>query len=192
MRLLTLMLALLIAPALSAQNNWKFDKAHTNIGFNVDHLVITEVSGNFGSFQGDVTATSDDFANSKVSFTVDVASVDTDNQKRDNHLKSDDFFNAKEYPHIKFSGGTLKHVEGKNYKLTGDLTIRDVTKPVTLDVEYGGTVKDPWGNTRAGFKITGMIDRFDYNIKFDAAMETGGLVVGREVEIECNVELTKG
>ena len=174
-----------------AQVKWSFDKAHSNVSFNVEHLVISEVTGNFGAFDGTVQSTSDDFGGSKVEFTVDVSSVNTDNGKRDNHLKSDDFFNAKEYPQIKFSNGTLEHVSGKEYKLKGDLTIRDVTKPVELEVKHGGTIKDPYGNTKAGFKITGMINRFDYNMKFNAAMEAGGLVVGEDVEIVCNVELKK-
>ena len=175
----------------SAQTSWSFDKAHSSIAFNVEHLVISEVTGNFGSFDGQVTSNSDDFAGSKVNFTVDVASISTDNERRDNHLKSDDFFNAEMYPKITFSNGTLEHVEGKNYKLKGDLTIRDVTKPVELDVRHGGTIVDNQGNTKAGFKVTGVINRFDYNVKFDAAMEAGGLVVGKDVEIVCNVELKK-
>lgn len=182
---------MLTASLLSAQTSWSFDKAHSNVSFNVEHLVISEVTGHFGSFDGDVTASSDDFSGSKVNFSVDVASINTDNERRDNHLRSDDFFNAEEYPKITFSNGTLQHVNGKDYKLKGDLTIRDVTKPVELDVTHGGTIIDPQGNTKAGFKITGTINRFDYKVKFDAAMETGGLVVGEDVEIVCNVELKK-
>jgi len=153
--------------------------------------VISEVTGNFGSFDGQVTSGSEDFAGGKVNFTVDVASIDTENERRDNHLRSDDFFNAEMYPKITFSNGTLEHVDGKNYKLKGELTIRDVTKPVEMEVRHGGTIVDNNGNTKAGFKVTGVINRFDYNVKFDAAMEAGGLVVGEEVEIVCNVELKK-
>jgi polyisoprenoid-binding protein YceI len=182
---------MLPAMVASAQTNWSFDKAHSNITFNVEHLVISEVTGNFGSFDGKVQSGADGFDGSKIEFTVDVASVDTDNEKRDNHLKSDDFFNAEKYPQIKFTNGTLKHVEGKEYVLKGDLTIRDVTKTVELEVKQGGVIKDPYGNTKAGFKITGEINRFDYNMKFDAAMEAGGLVVGEDVEIVCNVQLVQ-
>ena len=193
MKILKLTLGIMLIGLLaSAQTTWTFDKAHSNINFNVEHLVISEVTGNFEAFDGQVTAAnSDDFSGSKVSFTIDVASINTDNERRDNHLKSDDFFNAEMYPKITFSNGVLEHVEGKNYKLKGDLTIRDVTKPVELDVKHGGTIVDNRGNTKAGFKVTGTINRFDYNIKFDAAMEAGGLVVGEEVEIVCNVELQK-
>ncbi|GJM27376.1 MAG: polyisoprenoid-binding protein [Cyclobacteriaceae bacterium] len=175
----------------TAQVNWSFDKAHTNIEFSVQHLVISDVTGKFGSFEGKVVSKGDDFSGSDVSFTVDVSSVNTGNEKRDGHLKSDDFFNAKEFPEIKFTNGILKQVEGKNYTLTGDLTIRDITKPVEMEVKHGGTIKDPYGNTKAGFKVKGTINRFDYNMKFDAAMEAGGLVVGEEVDIVCNVELKK-
>ena len=192
MKILTLILGLMLTAVVAfPQANWSFDKAHSNITFNVEHLVISEVTGNFGTFDGKVQSGADGFDGSKVEFTLDVASVNTDNEKRDNHLKSDDFFNADKFPQIKFSNGTLKHVEGKEYTLTGDLTIRDVTKPVELEVKHGGTIKDPYGNTKAGFKITGEINRFDYNMKFDAAMEAGGLVVGEDVEIVCNVELQK-
>ena len=192
MRILTLTFGFMLTAVMAgAQVIWSFDKAHSNIGFNVEHLVISEVNGNFGAFDGKVQSSSEDFGGSNIEFTVDVASVSTDNDKRDNHLKSDDFFNAEKYPQIKFSNGTLEHVEGKQYKLKGDLTIRDVTKPVELNVKHGGTIKDPYGNTKAGFKITGMINRFDYNMKFNAAMEAGGLVVGEDVEIVCNVELKK-
>jgi polyisoprenoid-binding protein YceI len=192
MKILKLTFGLMIAGLIaSAQSTWSFDKAHSSIVFNVEHLVISEVTGKFGSFDGQVTAGSDDFEGGKVNFTVDVASINTDNERRDNHLKSDDFFNAEKFPKITFSNGTLEHVEGKDYKLKGDLTIRDVTKPVELDVRHGGTIVDPNGNTKAGFKVTGTINRFDYNMKFDAAMEAGGLVVGEDVEIVCNVELKK-
>ncbi len=191
MRIMKITIGLMLIGSMAmAQTNWSFDKAHSSIAFNVEHLVISEVTGNFGSFDGSVVSKSDDFDGSKINFTVDVGSVDTDNEKRDNHLKSDDFFNAEAHPKMVFEG-TLEHVDGKNYKLKGDLTIRDVTKPVELEAKHGGTIKDPYGNTKAGFKVTGVINRFDYNMKFNAAMETGGLVVGDEVEIVCNVELKK-
>ena len=174
-----------------AQSKWSFDKAHSKISFNVEHLVISEVNGQFASFDGAVTSSSEDFAGSSIDFSIEVASIDTDNDRRDGHLKSDDFFNAEKFPTITFKGKSLEKVEGNQYKLTGDLTIRDVTKEVVLDVKYGGTVKDPYGNIKAGFKVTGNINRFDYNLKWNAAMESGGLVVGENVEIVGNIELTK-
>ena len=192
MRILTLIFGLMLTAVVAfPQTNWSFDKAHSNITFNVEHLVISEVTGNFGTFDGKVQSGAEDFDGSKIEFTIDVASVDTDNERRDNHLKSDDFFNAEKFPQIKFTNSTLQHVDGKEYLLKGDLTIRDVTKAVEFEVKHGGTIVDNRGNTKAGFKITGEINRFDYNMKFDAAMEAGGLVVGEDVEIVCNVELQK-
>ena len=190
-RILLLTLVLATGLALQAQSKWSFDKAHSKISFNVEHLVISEVTGQFGSFDGSVTASSEDFSDSDIEFSIDVASVDTDNDRRDGHLRSDDFFNAEKFPTITFKGKSLEKVDGNKYKLTGDLTIRDVTKEVVLDVKYGGTVKDPYGNTKAGFKITGNINRFDYNLKWNAALESGGLVVGENVEIVGNIELKK-
>ncbi|PKL89552.1 MAG: polyisoprenoid-binding protein, partial [Ignavibacteriae bacterium HGW-Ignavibacteriae-2] len=127
--------------------------------------------------------------NAKIEFTVDINSINTDNEKRDQHLKSDDFFNAEKFPKMLFKSKSLKKESGKNWKMVGDLTIRDVTKEITLDVKFNGTIKDPWGNTRAGFKLTGELDRFDYNLKWNSALETGGLVVSKEVEITANIEL---
>lgn len=192
MKKLTLLIWILaLGLVAQGQSKWSFDKAHSKISFNVEHLVIAEVTGQFAAFDGEVIASSDDFTGSNINFTIDVNSIDTDNDRRDGHLKSDDFFNAEKFPTITFVGKSMEHVEGKNYKLTGDLTIRDVTKTVTLDVRYGGTITDPYGNVKAGFKITGNINRFDYNLKWNAALESGGLVVGENVEIVANVELKK-
>lgn len=190
-KLILIISFMLVGTLIKAQSTWSFDKAHSNISFSVEHLVISEVTGKFGFFEGEVVAKSDDFDGSKISFVIDVNSIDTDNQKRDGHLKSDDFFNAEKYPKITLSNGVLEQVEGNKYKLKGDLTIRDVTKPVELEVKYGGTITDPDGNVKAGFKIKGIINRFDYNMKFNAAMEAGGLIVGEDVEIVCNIELIK-
>lgn len=177
--------------SLSAQTKWAIDKTHSGVQFSVSHLVISEVSGQFKSFDGSIEAAKDDFSDAKIDFSIDVASINTDNEKRDEHLKSDDFFNAEKFPKMTFKGKSFKKVSGKNYKLVGDFTIRDVTKEITLDVVYNGTVKDPWGNTKAGFKIKGEVNRFDYNLKWNALMETGGAVVGSTVYITVNLELQK-
>ncbi|MEW6702092.1 MAG: YceI family protein [Bacteroidota bacterium] len=177
--------------SLNAQIKWAIDKTHSGVQFSVSHLVISEVSGQFKSFDGSIEAAKDDFTDAKIDFSVDVASISTENEKRDTHLKSDDFFNAEKFPKMTFKGKSLKKVAGKNYKLVGDLTIRNVTKEVTLYVVYNGTVKDPWGNTKAGFKIKGEINRFDYNLKWNALMEAGGAVVGSTVYITVNLELQK-
>ena len=143
-----------------AQTNWAFDKSHSKIGFSVSHLVITDVEGQFGEYEGTVVAPGEGFENAKIDFSAEIASIDTDNEKRDQHLASDDFFNAEKFPKLKFEGKSFRNVGGKNYKLVGDLTIRDVTKEVELDVVHNGTVNDPWGNTKAGFSLEGVINRF--------------------------------
>ncbi|QSE99128.1 YceI family protein [Fulvivirga lutea] len=190
MKKLILSIALLVGfTAAKAQTNWTIDKAHTTIGFNVTHLVISEVEGKFNEFDAKVVSNSEDFAGSDVSFTSQVASIDTDNEQRDNHLKSEDFFAAEEHPELTFNGKIKK--EGEKYKLVGKLTMRGTTKDVTFDVKYNGTIKDPWGNIKSGFKVTGTVNRKDYGLKWGALTEAGGAVVGDEVEIVCNVELQK-
>ena len=174
-----------------AQTNWTFDKAHSKIGFSVSHLVITDVEGNFKEFDASVTTDGDNWENAKIEFTAEIASIDTDNEKRDEHLRSDDFFNAEKFPQLKFVSKSFKKVDDNEYKLVGDLTIRDVTKEVELEVELNGTVVDPWGNTKAGFNLLGEINRFDYGLKWSKALETGGLVVGEDVEIIGKLQLMK-
>ncbi len=170
---------------------WKFDKDHSNVKFNVTHLVISEVTGNFRAFDGTVKTEGEDFSDAEIEFTIETKSIDTDNEKRDNHLRSDDFFNAEKYPQLKFKSKSMKKVGDKKYKLVGDLTIRDVTKQVELDVLYGGAILDNYGNQKVGFKITGTVNRFDYNLKWNSLIEAGGAVVGSEVEMVCNVQLVK-
>jgi len=177
--------------SINAQTKWNVDKAHSKVLFSVTHLVISEVTGEFKDFTGSIESSKDDFSDTKINFVVDVNSISTDNDQRDKHLKSDDFFNADKFPQIIFKGKSLKKVKGNNYKLTGDFTMRDVTKQVTLDVVYNGTIKDPYGNTKAGFKIIGKINRFDYNLKWNALIEAGGAVVGKTVTMTVNLELQK-
>ncbi len=172
-----------------AQETWVLDKAHTNIEFNVTHLVISEVNGSFREFEAEVISSSPDFEGAEIAFIANIASIDTDSEKRDNHLKSDDFFNAEEYPQLKFSGVLVK-VQDK-YELKGQMTIRDITNPIVFDVKYNGMITDPWGNQKAGFKIMGSVNRFDYGLRWNTMMEAGGAVVGEEVDIVCNVELQK-
>jgi polyisoprenoid-binding protein YceI len=154
-------------------------------------MVIAETEGTFKSYEGKVLTENDSFENAEISLTVDIGSIDTDNEKRDDHLKSDDFFNAEKYPQMTFKSKEFNKIEGKNWELIGDLTIRDVTKEVKLDVVLNGIITDPWGNTRAGFKLTGEVNRFDYNLKWNNIMEAGGLIVGETVTINANIELIK-
>jgi polyisoprenoid-binding protein YceI len=169
---------------------WTIDKAHTNVKFSVSHLVISDVEGIFKTVDGSMESSKADFSDAKINFTVEVASISTDNDMRDNHLKSDDFFNAAKYPQMKFVSTSFTPLGDNKYKLQGTLTIRDITRQITFDVKYGGTVA-AMGGTHAGFKATSKIDRFDYNLKWDKATESGNLVVGKEVEITVNVDFKK-
>ncbi|MBM2841861.1 MAG: YceI family protein, partial [Bacteroidetes bacterium] len=174
-----------------AQTTWVVDNVHSNVKFSVSHLVISEVEGNFRVFSGTVETTKSDFTEATVDFSIDVNSINTDNEMRDKHLKSDDFFNAEKFPAMKFKSVSWKKVDDRNYVLEGDLTIRDVTKRVTFAVLYGGTVKDPWGNVKAGFKGTTTINRFEYGLKWNALTEAGGATVGKDVSITLNLEFTQ-
>jgi polyisoprenoid-binding protein YceI len=183
-----LLAALLISGSVFAQTTWTIDKAHSKIGFNVIHMAISEVEGEFTDFDAKVVSKSEDFSGADVEFTAKVASIDTENDRRNTHLKSDDFFNAEKFPEIKFKGKLTK--EGNAYKLTGDFTVRDVTKPVSFDVTYGGSV-DTGRGIKAGFKVNGKINRKDYNLKWDNKLAGGELVVSDDVEIICKIEMTK-
>ena len=186
MRLLSTILMAFAVTAVSAQTNWTIDKGHSKIGFNVTHMVVAEVEGEFNI--GTIESSADDFNGANVEFTAQVASIATGNERRDGHLKSDDFFNAEKFPTITFKGKLVK--EGSNYVLKGDFTMRDVTKPVTFDVKYNGSV-DTGRGTKAGFKISGTVKRFDYGLKWDNALASGEYVVADDVEIECKLELNK-
>jgi polyisoprenoid-binding protein YceI len=177
-----------ITNSLFSQGNWVVDKSHSNVKFTVTHLVISEVEGNFKSFTGTLQSSKPDFTDAIIDFSVDVSSINTDNEMRDKHLISDDFFNAEKYPKLTFKGLLFKKISGNKYELTGDLTIRDVTKRVKFDVTYGGTVKDGYGNTKAGFKAIATINRFDYNLKWNSVTEAGSVVVGPDVNILLNLE----
>lgn len=164
---------------------WAIDPTHSEVSFKVKHLVISTVTGYFRKFEGSAESSSDDFQGAKVSFSADIDSIDTNQADRDGHLKSDDFFNAAQYPKLSFSG----LIEGD--KLKGDLTIREVTKAVELDVDFGGVAGDPYGQTKAGFEIEGKISRKDFNLKWNAITEAGSVVVSDAVRIILSVQLVK-
>lgn len=174
-----------------AQSKWSIDASHSNVKFSVDHLVVSEVEGYFKKFDGTIDAPGADFNNATINFNVEVASINTDNEMRDNHLKGDDFFNAEKFPKMTFKSTSFKKGKGNNYVLEGDLTIRDVTKKMKFDVVYGGTMVDPWGNTKAGFKTTGKISRKAFNLKWNTMTEAGGAVVGDEVTLILKMEFAK-
>ncbi len=176
--------------ATDVKTTWLVDKSHTKIQFSARHMIISEVTGHFGDYDLNFKS-GDDFSDSEIEFTVNVNSIDTGITDRDNHLKSADFFDAEHFPKLVFKSTSIKKINDEKFKLTGNFTIRNITKPIELDVTYGGTIKDPWGNTRAGFKLQGSINRFDYDLKWNALMETGGAVVSKNINITCDVELTK-
>ncbi|MEO5673413.1 MAG: YceI family protein [Chitinophagales bacterium] len=180
----------LFSTYLFAQTKWTIDPAHTSIKFEVSHMGINTTEGKFTSFNGTMTATNPDFSDAQVEFAVDLSSINTDNQMRDNHLKSDDFFNAEKYPQMIFKSTSFKKVSDKKYQLSGNLTIRDKTRPVTFDVTYGGMAADSYGNTHAGFKAATTINRLDYDLKWNKMIETGA-VVGSDVDIIINGEFLK-
>ena len=167
---------------------WVIDTSHTEVQFKVKHLVITTVTGRFDKFEGGAFSERDDFDGAEVHFTIEVNSINTNSADRDKHLKSDDFFAADRFPKIFFRNGVLKNEDGE-YRLTGDLTIRDVTKKVTLGADYNGTVKDPWGNTKAGFELTGKLNRKDFGLNWNAMTEAGGVLVGEEVKLVISAQL---
>ena len=175
----------------SFAQNWKIDGAHTSIHFTTKYLAITDVEGEFKSFKGTVTSSKEDWTDLQGEIILDVNSITTDNEMRDKHLKSDDFFNAEKFPSITFKSKGIKMIDKNKYIITGDFTIRDVTKTVELAVVYGGTVKDPWGNTKAGFKATGKINRVDYGLLYKNAAATGEAVVSDVVEFRLDAVLIK-
>ena len=188
-KMLFMITLLAVAAGASAQTNWAIDASHTKIRFSVSHLMVSEVEGEFKKFSGKVVSKTDDFTDAVVEFSADIASVSTGDEKRDQHLRGDDFFNAEKYPTMSFKSVSFKKVSGNKYILEGDLTIRDVTKRVKLDVTYNGT-KNAWGKTVAGFKATTVINRQDFNLKWDKVIESTP-VVGNEVTITINLELNK-
>ncbi|MEI6748212.1 MAG: YceI family protein [Bacteroidota bacterium] len=190
-RVILISAALIAQVALFAQTKWNVDVVHSSVKFTVEHLVISEVEGSFKTFNGSMSSANPDFTGATIDFTVDVNSISTDNEMRDTHLKSDDFFNAEKYPKMTFKSISFKKVSGNKYALTGNLTLRDVTKNVTFDVTYGGTAKDGYGNTKAGFKASTIINRFDYGLKWNALTEAGGMTVGSDVTIALRLEFAQ-
>jgi polyisoprenoid-binding protein YceI len=170
---------------------WGIDASHSEITFKVKHLVISTVTGKFGSFDATIESDNEDFEGADIYFEADINSIDTGNEDRDNHLKSDDFFNASGHPKMTFKSTSFEKTGDGTYKLTGDLTIRGNTKSVELDAEYGGTVVDPYGQTKAGFEVTGKINRKEFGLKWNAVTEAGSVVVSDEVKLNLNVQFVK-
>lgn len=176
---------------MTTTSKWAIDPSHSEISFKVKHLVVTTLTGKLETFEGGLETANEDFSDANISFTADVASINTGNADRDGHLKSDDFFNAEAFPKVTFTSTSFTKTGDGEYKLTGNITLRDVTKPIELTVEYGGTATDPWGNVKAGFEINGKIKRKEFGLKWDALTEAGGAVVSDEVKLHLNVQLVK-
>ena len=174
-----------------AKSTWSIDPTHSEIGFKVKHMMFTNVSGKFNSFEATIQNEDDKFETSNISFSADVNSISTNNTDRDNHLRSADFFDVEKFAKLSFVSTGIVKVDENNFKVSGDFTIKDVTKNITLDAEYSGLMKDPWGNTKAGFALEGKINRKDFGLTWNAALETGGVLVGEDVKLLIEVQLVK-
>jgi polyisoprenoid-binding protein YceI len=170
---------------------WALDNAHSEIQFKVRHFMVSWAHGHFTKFNAEVSSDGDDFTTAKVRFSADVDSINTHNEQRDAHLKNGDFFDVDNHPQITFESESLEKVSDEEFKLHGLLTIRGTTRKVTLRVEYGGIMQDPWGNTRTGFTITGKINRKDFGVSFGGVTETGNVLLSDDVTITANVEFVK-
>lgn len=170
---------------------YKIDVDYSEIMFRVKHLMISTVSGNFKKFDGTIEVSEADLSDAVITFEADADSIDTKNEQRDGHLKSDDFFNAAQFPKLTFQSTGIKSKGGDEYLLTGDFTIRDVTNSIALQVTYNGNTIDPWGMERMGFEISGKINRKEYGLKWSALTEAGGMVVAEDVKLEMNIEVVK-
>ncbi len=170
---------------------WKIDPVHSDIEFKIRHLMITNVTGYFNKYDATVESSNDDFSDAKISFTADVNGISTKNEQRDQHLQSEDFFHAAQYPTITFASTNIKKVDDEEYKISGDLTMRGVTKPVDLAVTYSGIVKDQYGQTKAGFELSGKLNRKEFGLTFNAATDTGGVMLSEEVKFYADVQLIK-
>lgn len=171
--------------------NWNFDAAHSEIGFSVKHMMIAKVRGKFADWTGEFRYNPEDPTQAWVRADIDVSSIDTGNGQRDEHLRSPDFFDTSSFPQMTFESTDWRQV-GDDFEVDGELTIKDVTRPITVYVESNGTGTDPWGNTRAGFSATAKLNRKDFGLTWNQALETGGVLVGDEVKIELEVQAIQG
>jgi polyisoprenoid-binding protein YceI len=175
----------------AATTTWTIDPAHTVAGFGVRHLMISRVKGRFASVQGTIEVDGGDAETAEIDVTIDAASIDTREEKRDTHLRSADFFDVERFPHLRFVSDSVRRTGEDELEVRGKLTIRDVTRDVTLRVEELGTAQDPWGGHRAGYSATTTVDRKDFGLTWNQALEAGGVLVGDEVKIELDVQLVR-
>jgi len=169
---------------------WAIDPSHSEIGFKVKHLVVSNLRGTFGEYEASIYTTGDDFTNAAITFSLHTASINTRNEQRDAHLKAADFFDAERFNEISFVANGFEKLDKEGrYEMYGDLTIKGITHRIKLDVEFGGMVKDHWGNVKAVFAVTGKIYRNDFGLSFNAVLETGGLLLSEDVWIHCDLQL---
>jgi polyisoprenoid-binding protein YceI len=175
-----------------ATTKWVLDPTHSEVEFKVKHLMISTVTGTFSSFSADVTTEGEDFTTAKAVFTIEVDTINTKNEQRDGHLKSPDFFDTAKYPQMTFAVTKIDSVDNDgSYNIHGDMTLHGVTKNIKLEVEFGGVIKDPWGNTRAGLTVSGKINRKEFGLNFHATTDAGGVVLGDDVKIHVALEFVK-
>jgi len=174
-----------------ATTKWVLDPTHSELGFKVKHLMISNVSGSFKNFTAKMKTEESDFSKARIVLTAEMASVFTNNEQRDAHLRTSDFFEAETYPRLKFESTRIEKVDNDTFSLFGELTLRGITRPVKLKVEFSGVTKDPWGNERAGFSVSGKLNRRDWGVSYNALLETGGVVVGEEVKISAEIQMIK-
>jgi polyisoprenoid-binding protein YceI len=174
-----------------ALTKWTLDPTHSELGFKIKHLMISNVSGYFKNFSAEVTTEDEDFSSAQINLTAQMASVSTNNEQRDEHLRASDFFGVERFPELSFTSTKIEVIDNENFFLLGNLTLKGVTNPVKLTVEYSGVTKDPWGGERAGFLVTGKINRSDWGVSFNGVMETGGVVLSEEVRIKSELQLVK-
>ena len=170
---------------------WLLDPMHSELQFKIKHLMISNVSGALKSFQAEVETEEEDFSTAEINLTAQMDSISTNNEQRDDHLRNADFFEVDKYPELKFKSTKVEKIDADTFALHGELTLKGVTKPVKLNVEFNGTTKDPWGGERAGFVVTGKINRADWGVNFNSALETGGVLLGEEVKINSELEFVK-
>lgn len=176
----------------TTKTTWAIDPSHSEIGFKVKHLVVSNLRGTFGEYEASIYTTGDDFTNAAITFSLQTASINTRNEQRDAHLKAADFFDTESFNEIRFVANGFEKLDKEGrYEMYGDLTIKGITHRIKLDVEFGGMVKDPWGNVKAVFAVTGKINRNDFGLSFNAVLETGGLLLSEYVWIHCDLQLVK-
>lgn len=172
------------------ETKWTIDKTHSTVGFKVKHMMFTNVKGQFKDYSSDIRTFGNGLENAKLDFTAQIRSIDTNNEDRDNHLASPDFFDAVMFPELKFISKTVTG-SGNNYKVVGDLDLHGVKNEITLDVEFSGEMKDPWGNAKIALNITGKIRRKEWNLNYNSALEAGGVLIGDEVSLDIELQLVK-